>query len=67
LALLKARGLQKPAWLTPHEFAGVLPASETSRLVGDATAAYNELRFGGRADAAARFLSALEQIRKSPA
>ncbi len=67
LALLKARGLQKPAWLTPQEFVGVLPASETSRLVNDATRAYNELRFGGRAGAAARFVNALEQIRKSPA
>jgi hypothetical protein len=67
LALLKTRGLQKPAWLTPSEFVRVLPASDTSRLVDNATRAYNELRFGGRGDAAARFLSALEQIRKSPA
>ena len=67
LAVLRTRGLQKPSWLTPNEFVRVLPASPVSRLVSEATGAYNELRFGGRAGAAARFLHALEQIRNSPA
>ena len=33
-------------------------------LVEEATAAYNELRYGGRHDAAPRMLRVLEQIRQ---
>lgn len=62
LATLRRRGVQKPPWMTPIEFARSLPQSEVSALVEDATGAYNELRFGGRAEAVSRFVDALEQL-----
>ena len=36
-SVLERRGLQKPPWLTPAEFARVLPASELALLVEDLT------------------------------
>jgi protein-glutamine gamma-glutamyltransferase len=62
LAVLARRGFQKPAWLTPSEFARVLPASELAVLVDDLTTAYNELRFGGRRDAAPRLIRMLDRL-----
>ena len=62
LAVLARRGFQKPAWITPSEFARVLPASELAVLVDDLTAAYNELRFGGHRDAAPRLIRMLDRL-----
>jgi protein-glutamine gamma-glutamyltransferase len=62
LALLEKRGFQKPPWLTPSEFARVLPSSETAVLVDDLTTAYNEFRFGGKRDAAPRMLRMLDRL-----
>jgi transglutaminase-like putative cysteine protease len=62
LRVLERRGLQKPPWLTPAEFARVLPASELSMLVEDLTGAYNQFRFGGRRDAAPRMVRLLRRI-----
>ena len=62
LRVLERRGLQKPPWLTPSEFARVLPASELAMLVEDLTGAYNEFRFGGRRDAAPRMVRLLRRI-----
>jgi hypothetical protein len=62
LRVLEHRGLQKPPWLTPAEFARVLPASELAMLVEDLTGAYNEFRFGGRRDAAPRMVRLLKRI-----
>ena len=62
LKLLKRRGYEKPAWFTPHEFARSLPPSEMGTLVEQFTAAYNALRFGGRADAAPRMSALLEEL-----
>ena len=62
LALLARRGFQKPSWLTPSEFARVLPPSEMAVLVEDLTAAYNELRFGGQPDAAPRLIRMLDRL-----
>jgi protein-glutamine gamma-glutamyltransferase len=64
LELLDQRGFQKPSWMTPVEFAGVLRAPRMAALVTEATAAYNELRFGGHRDAVPRMARALEQIRE---
>lgn len=64
LALLAKRGVQKPAWYTPVEFARVVKTPQMAPLVEEATAAYNELRFGGRRDAAPRMLRVLDQIRQ---
>jgi transglutaminase-like putative cysteine protease len=64
LDLLEKRGFQKPPWLTPLEFARVLRAPEMAELVTEGTAAYNELRFGERRDAAPRMMRVLEQLRQ---
>lgn len=62
LKLLKRRGIEKPAWLTPLEFARVIPESSLSLLVQDFTDAYNELRFGADVDAAARMIRVIDQL-----
>ncbi len=64
LALLERRGIQKPPWLTPHEFARVLPATDLSPLVDDLTSAYVEFRFGGKRDAAPRMVQLLDRLEK---
>jgi transglutaminase-like putative cysteine protease len=66
LTVLHRRGIEKPAWLTPFEFAHVLQQPEISGLVEDLTAAYNELRFGGRAEAANRIVALLESLEAVP-
>jgi hypothetical protein len=65
LVILHKRGYEKPAWLTPAEFARVLPASPTAALVEELTAAYNELRFGGRPEAGQTMIRLLRQIETS--
>src|ERR1019366_3648413 len=45
LDLLAKRGIQKPPWFTPLEFARVVRAPQMATLVEEATAAYNELRY----------------------
>ena len=62
LKALRRRGIEKPAWLTPCEFARVLQEPELSLLVEDFTSAYNELRFGGNAEAARRIFVLLERL-----
>jgi protein-glutamine gamma-glutamyltransferase len=62
LKALHRRGIEKPAWLTPCEFARVLQEPELSLLVEDFTSAYNELRFGGNSEAAGRIFVLLERL-----
>ncbi len=62
LKVLRRRGIEKPAWLTPCEFARVVQEPELSLLVEDFTSAYNELRFGGNAEAAGRIFVLLERL-----
>ena len=64
LRLLERRGVRKPPWLTPVEFVGVLMAPELAALAAEATHAYNDLRFGGHADAASRMTLALDKIER---
>ena len=64
LDLLPNEGVQKPPWFTPVEFARVVKTPQMAPLVEEATAAYNELRYGGRHDAAPRMMRVLEQIRQ---
>ena len=66
LKVLKRRGVEKPVWLTPCEFARVLEEPEVAVLVEDLTSAYNELRFGGRAEAAGRMVVLLERLEAVP-
>jgi protein-glutamine gamma-glutamyltransferase len=65
LALLRKRGFEKPGWLTPAEFARVLPASETATLVKEFTDLYQDLRYGNRAAAGEQMLVLLRQIEAS--
>jgi transglutaminase-like putative cysteine protease len=62
LKVLRRRGIEKPAWLTPCEFARVVEEPEVALLVDDLTSAYNELRFGGHAEAAGRMVVLLERL-----
>ncbi len=64
LAVLARRGFQKPPWLTPAEFARVLPANDTAGVVADLTALYNEFRFGARGEVAPRMMQLLERLEK---
>ncbi len=66
LSILRRRGIEKPAWLTPFEFARVL-SGETAVLVEELTMAYHDLRFGGKRDAAGRMIQLLERLEKQPA
>jgi hypothetical protein len=66
LRVMKRRGFEKPGWITPSEFARLLPASGATALVGNFTSAYNDLRFGGNPDAARRMMSLIEQIERQP-
>jgi hypothetical protein len=66
LHLLKRRGFEKPAWITPYEFARMLPRPETAALVAGFTSAYNDLRFGGDPAAAPRMMALLSDIERTP-
>jgi hypothetical protein len=65
LDLLSRKGIEKPAWLTPLEFARVLPPSSLTPLIEDLTAAYNELRFGSQREAASRMVQLLEHLEQA--
>jgi hypothetical protein len=65
LAILRRRGIEKPAWLTPVEFVRVLP-KDTAVLVQDLTFAYNDLRFGGNRQAAQHMMTLLDRLEKQP-
>ncbi len=66
LRMLKAlhrRGVEKPAWLTPAEFARIVPASAPeARLVEQITAAYHDLRYAGRAEAGPRLVQLVQEL-----
>jgi transglutaminase-like putative cysteine protease len=66
LKALRRRGIEKPAWLTPCEFARVVQEPELSLLVEDLTSAYNELRFGGNPEAAGRIFVLLDRLETAP-
>jgi hypothetical protein len=66
LKALHRRGIEKPAWLTPYEFARVVQEPELSLLVEDFTSAYNELRYGRNAEAAGRIFVLLERLETAP-
>jgi hypothetical protein len=64
LNVLSRRGIEKPAWVTPIEFARCIPASNIAPVVEDLTSAYNDLRFGGRRGAAGRMITLLDQLER---
>jgi hypothetical protein len=64
LHILKRRGYQKPPWFTPAEFAASLPRTQLGESVGEFTATYNALRFGGHAEAAPRLSILLDRMER---
>ena len=66
LRILKRRGFQKPVWFTPAEFAGSLPPGPVGAAVGEFTAAYNAMRFGGRTSVAPRLSLLLDSLERRP-
>lgn len=64
LELLRQRGIEKPYWVTPAEFAGKLGQTESAAIVGRFTAAYNQLRFGSQTGAAAEMVTLLERLER---
>ncbi|MBI3210076.1 MAG: DUF3488 domain-containing protein [Candidatus Solibacter usitatus] len=62
--ILRKRKLERPAWVTPLEFAAMPRDAETAAVLRDFTAAYNELRFGNRIEAAPRLAKLLEAMER---
>jgi protein-glutamine gamma-glutamyltransferase len=66
LDALRRHGNEKPAWLTPREFARTLRQSPHAELVYEATELYHELRYGARQQPAHRLLDIVTAIERSP-
>lgn len=64
LELLRQRGIEKPVWVTPAEFASKLGQTESTALVARFTAAYNDLRFGMKKEAAVEMVNLLERLER---
>jgi transglutaminase-like putative cysteine protease len=65
LELLRRRGFEKPAWITPGEFVLQLPPELPSPLVADLTRAYQDVRFGGHQEQATRMVSLMEELERA--
>lgn len=66
LSVLATRGLAKPSWVTPSEFAAMLPASQTAQNIRAFTDAYYELRYSRKRGSSAALATLLDAIRQSP-
>src|ERR1022692_3201309 len=64
LHILQRRGYQKPPRFTPAEFARSLPRTPLGDSVGEFTATYNALRFGGHAETAPRLSILLDRMER---
>ena len=64
LELLSARGYSKPPWFTPTELARSIRGPELAAIADQFVAAYQDLRFGGKADAAPRLLVLLDELKR---
>jgi hypothetical protein len=62
LNILESRGISKPPWLTPGEFAHALPDGASPALVRDLTDAYHLLRYGADADAGLQMVRLLGEL-----
>jgi protein-glutamine gamma-glutamyltransferase len=65
LEIVKRAGYQKPPWFTPAEFAASLPGSPLGTAVGEFTATYNALRFGGHTEVAPRLSILLDELEQA--
>ncbi|HYO80952.1 MAG TPA: DUF3488 and transglutaminase-like domain-containing protein [Bryobacteraceae bacterium] len=62
LTVLEQRGVVKPGWLTPGEFARALPETPDAQLVIEITRAYHDLRYAGTSSAGSRMLRLLAEL-----
>jgi transglutaminase-like putative cysteine protease len=62
LDVLAGRGFEKPAWVTPREFAGMVESTPEGAAVRELTEAYHAVRFGGDASGARRMVELLGAI-----
>ncbi len=60
----RGTGYEKQAWVTAAEYARSLPATPLTPVVEELTDAYQQLRYGGRREAAPKMLALLEQLEK---
>ena len=65
LDILRRRGYEKPGWLTPNEFARILPPSPMAASVQNITQLYHELRYAQRNDAGIRMVELLKELENS--
>lgn len=66
LEILRRRGVEKPAWVTPQEFATMIAAKPEGPAVLELTAAYNAVRFGSDASGARRMVELLSMLEAVP-
>jgi transglutaminase-like putative cysteine protease len=66
LEILHERGIEKPAWLTPVEFARLVPRGAAGDAVSDFTAAYLALRYGGRREAVPQLFDLIRRLEELP-
>src|SRR4029079_8107590 len=64
LDVLRAKGYSKPPWFTPTEFVRSLRSPEITAVAEQFVTAYQELRFGGKAEAAPRLFLLLEELKR---
>ena len=64
LELLQARGYSRPPWYTPTELVRSVRNPHIAAISEQFVDAYQELRFGGKSDAAPRLLVLLEQLQR---
>ena len=60
--LLKRRGMERPAWMTPSEFAATQAVQQRVPLAANVTTAYNDLRFGNHKESAGRLAELLSEL-----
>jgi protein-glutamine gamma-glutamyltransferase len=64
LETLETKGYSKPAWFTPNEFVRSLRDAELARVAARFVDAYQELRFGGKAEASPRLSLLFEELQR---
>ena len=64
LDMLRSKGYSKPPWFTPTEFVRSLRSPEIAAIAGQFVTAYQELRFGGKAEAAPKLFLLLEELKR---
>lgn len=65
LKILRRKGFERPAWMTPQEFVLQLPATSWKDSVAQFTQSYYDLRFGGRKEAIHEMQALLSELRRS--